>query len=631
MEINQDNIFDFKLNGSNKLIKKETKAPQDINKTNEINNSLNSPKIQIPESTNYIITNEKEGFYLINYLKNNNQNPKKIKLSEKPIKEFIQSPMGKYLAVYDFEKLHIKKRTSKKIYGNLENDNSYFNFEIKNLVEMSFSDEENLFLFSTKTKAYVFHLQLQEIIFEEEYKLEEVLEIISNPLYTKNENKVMVLFFIRNQTTIEKYVFNKKELTFDLYKSFKFPNNSKASVISLIDNFQILVSCHNKKLILVLDSNLNPIIPLKPPHKKYNVTEFYFNKKKNKMISIFTNFIDKTGNSYYGVSDLCLYNVLSGEKKNITTVKGPIHSISWSPNSEKFILIKGSLPAYVILYNKNAQPEILLGILFRNYVKWSKSGKRIAIAGFGNIDTKIDIFDYKTMFRISSIPAQHCSEIKWINDDLFITAVIFSKLKVDNNFRIFNVKGEKLFEVSYCHSALFQFKVSENNFYDDKIDLEFLKEIDDKKRKKVEVKKFSVFRKEKNEVCLIDVESIGKVNKNFEDIERDKEKLKKKNMNDKKKVMKKKIVFSKGSRFLEMKKAREKGLELKIEDDIRVKKKKKKKNFDVENKKNVNYQKNKQESNEEKKKKDKGEEKDVDLNLENLFENENIKINSNKN
>lgn len=628
MKINKDNIFDFKLSSSNKLVKKEIKIVEDVDKTNAVFNLLNSKKKEVPECKDFIITNEKEGLFLIKYLKNKKEIPEKIKLSKKPIKEFIQSAFGKYIAAYDFEKLYIKKKNSKNVYQTLESKNSYFEFEIKNLVEMSFSDEENLFLFSTKKKAYVFHLQLQEIIFEEEYKLEENLKIKSNPLLTKNESKVMTLFFIRNQTTIEKYIFNKQELKFEIYKSFKFPNNSKASVISLIDNFQILISCHNKKLILILDSNLNPIIPLEPPHRKYNETEFFFNEKKNKMVSIFTNFIDKTGNSYYGVSDLCLYNILSGEKKKITTVKGPIHSIDWSPKSNKFILIKGSLPAYIILYNKNGIPENLLGILFRNYVKWSKSGKRVSIAGFGNIDTKIDIFDSEKMVKICSVPAQHCSEIKWVNDDLFVTAVVFSKLKVDNNFRIFNVLGEKLFEVCYLKSALFQVQVSRNNFYGEFVDLGFLKELKDCK-KMVVVKKFSVFRKESEEVCLIDEVSIGKVNKNFEDIERDKEKLKKKNMSEKKKIMKKKIVFSKGSRFLEMKKARENGLELKVENDVKLKKNKKKKNLAQENEKKLNYQINIEKKNQKKQKKEKLENLDTneDLNLDNLFENDKKKSN----
>ena len=53
-----------------------------------------------------------------------------------------------------------------------------------------------------------------------------------------------------------------------------------------------------------MDKNLNPIYPLKPHQINFHEASLKINHDRTKLIAQYMNYIDLSGKSYYGVSDL---------------------------------------------------------------------------------------------------------------------------------------------------------------------------------------------------------------------------------------------------------------------------------------------------------------------------------------
>ena len=106
------------------------------------------------------------------------------------------------------------------------------------------------------------------------------------------------------------------------------------------------------------------------------------------------------------------------------------------------------------MYNENLKPYRLIQKAYRNYIKWSENGEYFLIAGCGNIDTKIDIYRRSDLVMIGRISSNHYSQIKWVGNCI-MASVEFSKLKVGNMFRVFNVLGEKIHEVKLFENELY--------------------------------------------------------------------------------------------------------------------------------------------------------------------------------
>ncbi|CAG8432799.1 11479_t:CDS:10 [Diversispora eburnea] len=115
--------------------------------------------------------------------------------------------------------------------------------------------------------------------------------------------------------------------------------------------------------------------------------------------------VDKTNKSYYGDKE------------------GPIHDVAWSPTSKEFIVIYGYMPAKATLFNHRADP-------IHN------------LAGFGNLAGTMDVWDRKTLGKITTIEAPNSSETCWSPDGRYIiTATLSPRLRVDNGFKIWHYTG----------------------------------------------------------------------------------------------------------------------------------------------------------------------------------------------
>lgn len=154
--------------------------------------------------------------------------------------------------------------------------------------------------------------------------------------------------------------------------------------------------------------------------------------------------VDKTGKSYYGETTLYVLSANGGFDSRITLDKeGPIHDVSWSPNSKEFGVVYGYMPAKTTIFNQRAVVTYNFPLAPRNTILFSPNGRFVLVAGFGNLAGQMDIYDLEKDYKkICTIEGGNPSVCEWSPDSKFIlTATTSPRLRVDNGVRIWHVAG----------------------------------------------------------------------------------------------------------------------------------------------------------------------------------------------
>ncbi|KAA8566456.1 hypothetical protein EYC84_009019 [Monilinia fructicola] len=137
--------------------------------------------------------------------------------------------------------------------------------------------------------------------------------------------------------------------------------------------------------------------------------------------------VDKSNKSYYGETTLYVLSANGGFDSRITLDKeGPIHDVSWSPNSKEFGVIYGYMPAKTTIFNQRAVAT-----------------HTFQLAGFGNLAGQMDIYDLEKDYKkICTIEGGNPSVCEWSPDSKYIlTATTSPRLRVDNGVRLWHVTG----------------------------------------------------------------------------------------------------------------------------------------------------------------------------------------------
>lgn len=154
--------------------------------------------------------------------------------------------------------------------------------------------------------------------------------------------------------------------------------------------------------------------------------------------------VDKTGKSYYGETTLYLLSATGGFDSRIELDKeGPIHDVTWSPNSKEFGVVYGYMPAKTTIFNMRGVPMHSFSLAPRNTILFSPHGRFVLVAGFGNLAGQMDIYDLdKDYKKVATIEASNASVCEWSPDGKHIlTATTSPRLRVDNGVRIWHVSG----------------------------------------------------------------------------------------------------------------------------------------------------------------------------------------------
>ncbi|KAJ5632971.1 hypothetical protein N7490_009310 [Penicillium lividum] len=154
--------------------------------------------------------------------------------------------------------------------------------------------------------------------------------------------------------------------------------------------------------------------------------------------------VDRTGKSYYGETTLYLLSANGAFDSRIDLDKeGPIHDVSWNPNSKEFGVVYGYMPAKTTIFNMRGVPKHNFPLSPRNTILFSPHGRFVLVAGFGNLAGQMDLYDLdKNYHKITTVEASNASVCSWSPDGQYIlTATTSPRLRVDNGVRLWHVSG----------------------------------------------------------------------------------------------------------------------------------------------------------------------------------------------
>ncbi|EUC30769.1 hypothetical protein COCCADRAFT_103038 [Bipolaris zeicola 26-R-13] len=154
--------------------------------------------------------------------------------------------------------------------------------------------------------------------------------------------------------------------------------------------------------------------------------------------------VDKTNKSYYGETNMYILSANGTFDSRIQLDKeGPIHDVSWSPNSKEFGVTYGYMPAKTTIFNQRAVPQHSFDLGPRNTILFSPHGRFVIVAGFGNLAGDMDIYDLEKNFaKVCHVKTSNCTYCEWSPDGQHIlTATTSPRLRVDNGIRIYHVSG----------------------------------------------------------------------------------------------------------------------------------------------------------------------------------------------
>jgi translation initiation factor 2A len=181
---------------------------------------------------------------------------------------------------------------------------------------------------------------------------------------------------------------------------------------------------------------------------KADKVQLKWNDEGTSLIVLAQTDVDKTNKSYYGETNMYILSSSGAFDSRITLDKdGPIHDVSWSPNSKEFGVVYGYMPAKTTIFNQRAVAQHSFNLGPRNTIIFSPHGRFVIVAGFGNLAGTMDIYDMEKNYqKVSTIEASNASICEWSPDGQHIlTATTSPRLRVDNGIRMWHVSGSFLY------------------------------------------------------------------------------------------------------------------------------------------------------------------------------------------
>ena len=148
-------------------------------------------------------------------------------------------------------------------------------------------------------------------------------------------------------------------------------------------------------------------------------------------------YVDTSGQSYYGKNTLDLIDLVTKKKRKIICYNGPIYNLAWNPRGDTFAVCAGMMPSHTVLYYKTGEPFLVVLKDPKNSVYWSPNGDFIAVAGFGNLNGEIQIWDVSKKTLLGKCQHSDAGDLEWAPDGRrFVTKVEFRFLREGNQYRV---------------------------------------------------------------------------------------------------------------------------------------------------------------------------------------------------
>lgn len=181
-----------------------------------------------------------------------------------------------------------------------------------------------------------------------------------------------------------------------------------------------------------------------------------WNKLGTALLVLASTDVDQSGKSYYGETNLYLLGIAGSYDSRVALDReGTIHDFNWSPNSKEFGVVYGYMPAKTTIFDARGNEVHSLTLAPRNTILFSPHARFIIVAGFGNLQGSMDIYDRQRQFaKIATIEAWNTSVCEWSPDGQYImTATTSPRLRVDNGVKIWHYSGSLIFQKE--HDELF--------------------------------------------------------------------------------------------------------------------------------------------------------------------------------
>lgn len=172
-----------------------------------------------------------------------------------------------------------------------------------------------------------------------------------------------------------------------------------------------------------------------------------WNNKGSAVLVTASTEVDKSGASYYGEQTLHFLSA-AGETAVVQLQKrGPIYDVAWSPGSAQFCVVYGFMPARATVFGLQCEPLFDFGTGPRNAAYYSPQGHILVLAGFGNLQGQMEVWDVKKFKQVSKPQAPDATHFSWCPDgEHVVTATCSPRLRVSNGFKVWHYSGAVLLQ-----------------------------------------------------------------------------------------------------------------------------------------------------------------------------------------
>lgn len=177
-----------------------------------------------------------------------------------------------------------------------------------------------------------------------------------------------------------------------------------------------------------------------------------WNKLGTALLVLGSTDVDRSGKSYYGETNLYLLGIAGSYDSRIhLDQEGTIHDFAWSPNSREFGVVYGFMPATTTIFDARGNVVHTFPRAPRNSILFSPHARFVLVAGFGNLQGTVDIYDRQKQFtKVATIEASNTSVCEWSPDGRYImTATTSPRLRVDNGIKLWHYSGKLIFVQDY--------------------------------------------------------------------------------------------------------------------------------------------------------------------------------------
>lgn len=160
---------------------------------------------------------------------------------------------------------------------------------------------------------------------------------------------------------------------------------------------------------------------------------------------------DTSNKSYYGETNLYLLGIAGSYERIDLKREGPIHDITWSPSAREFAVSYGFMPSETTFFDARGNLIHSLPTAPRNTILYSPHGRFVLVAGFGNLQGTVDVYDRQNKFsKVCTFEASNTSVCEWSPCGRYIlTATTSPRLRVDNGLKVWHASGKLVYYREY--------------------------------------------------------------------------------------------------------------------------------------------------------------------------------------